>query len=580
MQQPEETVIIRQLAIFTAKANLSVNAICVGSMRSLLTTAFKEGWEQARQAGENPRPTAREVGAARSIPHLTPTLLGEALSTAAGSVRAELVEIFEQYPYVGLSIDGVTIKSRSFLNIDVVNPISDTLPFTYDFLDKSTFQTADFVEQFSTVLVRMRSENLNVAGVTSDGCSFQCKALHWRDPNSLQSLFPDFATILFAPCICHRVQNAMVYLHKKHPRYATIINQARAAAVILRKPRNRKALGLICPEHCPTRWVYDYVITRFIFNHFEDAQALLAAESFHLDEDVKFLVPLLEKLFVTVRTLECDDSSLAAVVPEIEKLAEFLLQEGMKLGGEMEDIYEAAAMNIRSRAFEKGNWIFQLAYVLTPAGREDARQRHLHAPIPAIAPPKPGDGDPGDDDPREHGGFAPSPTDRDSDGEGEDDLLQLPEDEETTEEIPESEKSDDEFPEVGREQFRLDLWGHAEDGLKDILAQFGIEGTRAETIIGIFQEYMTASSFDLRIKAIPGKNRYAWGVLKSDDSPWSALSDIALRIETLVCNEAVSERTNGAMRRLLAPLRLRMGRETLLSRLVLSKHVDSGRPLK
>jgi hypothetical protein len=99
-------------------------------------------------------------------------------------------------------------------------------------------------------------------------------------------------------------------------------------------------------------------------------------------------------------------------------------------------------------------------------------------------------------------------------------------------------------------------------------------------IIGIFQEYMTASSFDLRIKAIPGKNRYAWGVLKTYDNPWSALSDIALRIETLVCNEAVSEQTNGTMRRLLAPLRLRMGRETLLSRLVLSKHTDSERAPK
>jgi hypothetical protein len=77
---------------------------------------------------------------------LTQPLLGTALNTAAGSTRAELMEIFRQYLYVGLSIDGVTIKSRSFLSIDVVNPISDTLPFTYDFLDKRMFQTVDFVE--------------------------------------------------------------------------------------------------------------------------------------------------------------------------------------------------------------------------------------------------------------------------------------------------------------------------------------------------------------------------------------------------------------------------------------------------
>jgi hypothetical protein len=197
------------VTIFTAKADLSVNSIFVGPMRSLLTTAFNEGWQHARQAGKNPRPTVGEVSAARAFPRLTPKLLGEVVSTAAGSTRAELIKIFRQYPDVGLSIDGVTTKSQSFLNIDVVNPISDTLSFTYDFLDKIKFHTADFMEQFSTVLVCMLSENLTVATVMPDGCSFQRKPLCWRDPNSLQSLFPDFTKILFVPCICHRVWNGV-----------------------------------------------------------------------------------------------------------------------------------------------------------------------------------------------------------------------------------------------------------------------------------------------------------------------------------------------------------------------------------
>jgi hypothetical protein len=104
----------------------------------------------------------------------------------------------------------MTIKSRSFLNIDVMNPISDMLPFTYDTLEKSTFQTVDFMEQFSTVLVRMPSEQLTAAAVMSDGCSFQRKAMCWRNPNSPQFQFPDFAKILFVPCICYHAQNAMI----------------------------------------------------------------------------------------------------------------------------------------------------------------------------------------------------------------------------------------------------------------------------------------------------------------------------------------------------------------------------------
>jgi hypothetical protein len=98
-----------------------------------------------------------------------------------------------------------------------------------------------------------------------------------------------------------------------------------------------------------------------------------------------------------------------------------------------------------------------------------------------------------------------------------------------------------------------------------------------ETAIGAFQEFITASPADLFLKPIRGKNRYSWAVC-CHRSGWDILGDIALRIETLVCNEAVSERTNSAMRRVLAPFRLRMGHDALLSRLTIAKHVspDSG----
>jgi hypothetical protein len=71
------------------------------------------------------------------------------------------------------------------------------------------------------------------------------------------------------------------------------------------------------------------------------------------------------------------------VVPEIEKLTEFLLDVATKLGDALETGYEDAAMDIRIRAFEKCNSVFQLAYVLTPAGRENAQRRHSNSPIPS-----------------------------------------------------------------------------------------------------------------------------------------------------------------------------------------------------
>jgi hypothetical protein len=38
-----------------------------------------------------------------------------------------------------------------------------------------------------------------------------------------------------------------------------------------------------------------------------------------------------------------------------------------------------------------------------------------------------------------------------------------------------------------------------------MMAQFQIDETQFDEIIGIFQDYMTVSSFNLKIKSIPGK---------------------------------------------------------------------------
>jgi hypothetical protein len=99
---------------------------------------------------------------------------------------------------------------------------------------------------------------------------------------------------------------------------------------------------------------------------------------------------------------------------------------------------------------------------------------------------------------------------------------------------------------------------------------------RVEEIIAIFQYYMAASPCHLRLKPIPDKNRYPWPAMATEAGPMGILADIALRLEVLVCNEAVSERTNGTIRRLLAPLHLKMGRDILLLRLTIAKYGHRG----
>jgi hypothetical protein len=121
------------------------------------------------------------------IPAMDPGAINQALTARCAQSRAELLGIFCQYKHVGVSIDGVTMESRKFLNIDIVNPISETLPFTYDFLQENSFDTTTFVDECCLLFARVQTEGLNISGVTSDGCAFQAKAFPWKDFQSVQA---------------------------------------------------------------------------------------------------------------------------------------------------------------------------------------------------------------------------------------------------------------------------------------------------------------------------------------------------------------------------------------------------------
>jgi hypothetical protein len=140
--EPIMNPIVKEVAIFIGQSNLSVNAACNGDLRSLLMTVFKAGWEdsfarakpEARSdsilGNSNPlRDKATEAG----IPRWNPELIRKALESIHQEMRSELISIFREYPDVRLSIDGVTIKSRSSLKIDLVNPVPGTLPLTHPF---------------------------------------------------------------------------------------------------------------------------------------------------------------------------------------------------------------------------------------------------------------------------------------------------------------------------------------------------------------------------------------------------------------------------------------------------------------
>jgi hypothetical protein len=93
---------------------------------------------------------------------------------------------------------------------------------------------------------------------------------------------------------------------------------------------------------------------------------------------------------------------------------------------------------------------------------------------------------------------------------------------------------------------------------------------------------VSMTSGELPMKQRQGSARCPWMILPGKEASEENLADIRLRLECLLWNEVVIQRTNGPMRRFLSPLKMRIGRGGITARLMIAKHrhphVDRERP--
>jgi hypothetical protein len=112
----------------------------------------------------------------------------------------------------------------------------------------------------------------------------------------------------------------------------------------------------------------------------------------------------------------------------------------------------------------------------------------------------------------------------------------------------------------------------AEAGLREILDQFGLSPTEIDEVLGRVQTFLMVAPTDLFLKPIPKANRFAWAMAGDSEQIHEILADVAQRLEALGCNEAVTKRTNSAMKRMLPPFRLKMEPDVLRSRPTIARH--------
>jgi hypothetical protein len=117
-EQVTVTPIGEEIALFAAKANLSARAGCNAGLINLLRRVFVTGWQERENwNGKTPIRTMAD----RAIPNLQPDDVGRAIKQMEEKSKKDLLGVFTQQEYVGLSIDGVKIKNRKFINFDMVH---------------------------------------------------------------------------------------------------------------------------------------------------------------------------------------------------------------------------------------------------------------------------------------------------------------------------------------------------------------------------------------------------------------------------------------------------------------------------
>jgi hypothetical protein len=90
-------------------------------------------------------------------------------------------------------------------------------------------------------------------------------------------------------------------------------------------------------------------------------------------DKIEILIPFLENVFVTVHDFEVDHANCGHVYLESHALATD--------HPDWREMYFECASIIHRRTLETSNNFFQLAYVLTPSGRNDVRRAFLHQPM-------------------------------------------------------------------------------------------------------------------------------------------------------------------------------------------------------
>ena len=499
------------------------------------------------------------------------------------SVHQMTMQDFQKLTFCTIAIDEGKDSREKNLDFIVENPMSRMEPYPYFTIKIEDETTKGYLPLLDQGFQNAILFGINLGCVIADGNRAQkkCFSLQWKGSLRFTSPHQAIRSIIFVPCLCHKVNNGMVHAFKNNENVRVATTQLRNFGKECYK--HQEEIKAKCPYHIKTRWVYDFLIANFIRTH--QGRIRLFSE---IPDSIQELFPNLLIMYTIVSKFESTDMMLCqAYTILMRALNAFheLEEQGNPFAHQFAESLELKTFNSE----EGGVWY--LAYLLTQKGQNENRmdvngkKKQIDHPylnyfhIPRFN---------SSDDPVEH-----LLDDDDENVTNDDDEPSFEEDEGELDDEDVHNDSSNEDEEDQVEQTRIEsthmpgehedvavqaggkmvesglLW-KAKDFLKKQLMNNGYTNTSADTAVKMFTIYIDEENpfSDCQNNSVIG---FSWAQIKKQYSAMAPIADIALKLHSCPCSEASCERTISTQKLILSLRRQRSNRDLLDARLRLMR---------
>jgi len=497
--------------------------------------------------------------ARRIFPHRKRTFYHDVMIQTASSVHIKAMKEFQKLDYVCCAIDQGSVYGRKNVDFVLESPFSTMEPYPYCTLPIQDQTAEGYFPILNHGLGNLELFNIKLGSVVADGNRAQkkCFDITWDGSLRRLSSHNSLKEVIFIPCLCHRVDNALKYHVTHNEDLKHIADTLHSLAAECRA--HKEEIGSICPSHVSTRWIYDYDILNFIRMNRQKI-----AKFTHLPEAFDHYFPILCICKQLILIFESSKTFHFRAFVHLERALHALTELMTEASNPFAEGFQNSLFHYTLRSRDSGVWI--LSYLLTKKGHDD-----FNLKIRGIIQEKN----------KKYMTFFPAPKINHVDQleETVDDILNDDIIESTSaqteilpgldEDVTSTEIGDHSIEEIADTEFRSYL-DSAKQFLWQHLQNLSFGETSASQLMNHFTSYLDDPN-PFRSYQLDNPIGYSWKQIAMSFPRFRPIADVALRLHHSVCSEASCERMISAQKLILTARRKSSKKKPLDARLTLMR---------